>query len=641
MNQEKRQFIIGTAGHIDHGKTSLVIQLTGTDTDRLREEKERGMTIDLGFAYLHDDITIIDVPGHEKFIRNMVAGVSTIDMVLFVIAADDGIMPQTREHLEIINLLQIQRGIIVLTKCDLVDPEWSALVEEDIRDLMKNTILRDAPLIKVSNATGEGIDELKNALFHEIDQIDEKKDKGIFRLNVDRVFTMKGFGTVAAGTVVSGSIRTNDEVELLPQRMKLRIRGIQTHGKSVAMVKMGDRAAINLMGIDKDAIERGHVLAAPDYFIPSRFFDSKFYLLKSSKTSLKNTARVRVHIGTTEVMGRITLLDQDALSPGETAYAQFKLEKVVVADFEDRFVVRSYSPVVTIGGGKIVDPLPRKHKRHSDETIESIRKIEDGDTTYLVKQIMLNKPNQLFSLADISRSLSLSADETKSIITRMMSNHDLIELQTRNQQWYLLSIKYEMLKENILNLLMKYHLQYPALKGITLSELKLLFKPKVDSSLINHMIQDLLTGRKITRSDEKFHLTDHVPRISEKLENQLSQLERLVFDGRFTPLELNELKNRLGVGESEFNELILILYENRKVVKIDTNILIHADVLNEAMQLIRDFFKSNNEITVGDCGKILNTSRKYSLPLLNYLDGIGFTIRQQDKRILNDEYINK
>lgn len=638
MTSDKRQYIIGTAGHIDHGKTSLIIQLTGTDTDRLPEEKERGMTIDLGFAYLRDDITIIDVPGHEKFIRNMVAGVSTIDLVLFVIAADDGIMPQSREHLEILNLLQIQRGIIVITKCDLVDPDWLYLVEEDVKDLIEGTLLEHSPMVRVSNQTGQGIAELRKIIFSELDAIESKKDKGIFRLAIDRVFTMKGFGTVAAGTVLSGSIRQNDEVELMPAQKKLRVRGIQTHGRPVDVVKIGDRAAINLLGIEKGAIERGFVLAAPNYFVPTRFFDSKFYLLKSASHVLKNSTRVRIHIGTTEVMGKITILDRNTISPGESAYAQFKLEKEIVADFDDRFVVRSYSPVITIGGGKIVNPFPRKHKRLADETIESIRQIEDGDFPSLIHQIMGGKPYQLFSVSDISRILSHSSNETEGVVAALVASNDLKEIRAANQTLYILTGNYEMLKDSMMAFLSDYHQKFPAFKGITLSELKLSFKPNIDSLLLTHLIQDLSAEAKILRSADKFHLKDHMPQLSAQLEERLQQIERFVIDGQFAPPDFNELRDRSQLGDNEFNSILAILYETKKLVKLDTTIVIHSEMLNRSMDLIREFFASNDELTVGDCGKLLNTSRKFSLPLLNYLDSIGFTIRQHDVRVLNNEF---
>jgi len=294
----KRHYVIGTAGHIDHGKTSLVKQLTGKNTDWLQEEIKRGMTIDLGFAFLGDDITIIDVPGHERFVRNMVAGVSTIDLVLFVIAADDSVMPQTLEHLDILKLLQIRQGIIVITKIDLVEDEWVELVIEDVKDMLKGTFLENAPIVPVSNETGKGIDEVKKIIFELLVKAEERQDKGIFRLPIDRVFTMKGFGTVVAGTVLSGSLTLDQMVELLPQKQKLRVRGLQIHEQDVKEVKIGDRAAINLAGIEKEAVDRGDVLAAPDSFRPTRFFDGKFYLLESAAKNLKNNARIRLNIGT-------------------------------------------------------------------------------------------------------------------------------------------------------------------------------------------------------------------------------------------------------------------------------------------------------------------------------------------------------
>ncbi len=368
-----RHKIIGTAGHIDHGKTELVKAITGTDTDRLKEEKERGLTIDLGFAFLSDDIAIIDVPGHEKFIKNMVAGVVGIDMALLVVAADDGIMPQTREHFDILRLLNIQKGIIAITKIDLVEKDWIELVESDIRELVKGSFLENAPVFKVSSVTGEGIHRLKEKIFEEIKKIKERDYNRPFRIPIDRSFTIRGFGTVVTGTVFSGKISKNSKVELLPQKRELRIRGIETHGKKVYTAKAGDRAALNIANIEKNEITRGDVLAEPGFFIPVYKIDCKLSLLKSAPVPLNNRARVRIHIGTKEGMGRVYFFDRNELYPGESSFAQLRSEVPFITAREDRFIIRRYSPPITIGGGEILDPYPFRKEKNVNKTIEYLR----------------------------------------------------------------------------------------------------------------------------------------------------------------------------------------------------------------------------------------------------------------------------
>jgi len=640
MNELKRQFILGTAGHIDHGKTALVMRLTGTDTDRLQEEKERGMTIDLGFAFMREDVTIIDVPGHERFIRNMVAGVSTIDFVIFVIAADDGVMPQTREHLEILNLLQIPGGIIVLTKIDIADPEWIELVEEDIAGLVKGTILEKAPVVKVSNETGQGINELKEIIFKEISRIGEKKNKGIFRLNIDRIFSMKGFGTVAAGSVISGELKENDEVELLPARKNLRIRGIQSHGKSVNKVRIGDRAAVNLVNINKKSIQRGHVLAAPGYFKPTRFFDSTFYLLKSVDGVLKNTTRVRIHIGTSEVIGRITTLDKNLIEPGQSAYAQFKLEKEVVADFDDRFVVCSYSPVYTIGGGKIIDPHPRKHKRMSPNTIETMKRLESGDTEHLVYGIVKKKSTMFFTESDIARELSVSHAEARDILKQLVAQRKLIEFHNNKQQLFILKPEYDNFKKDVVHQLKEYHKKYSAKRGMTLSELRLSFKQKLESFVLNNLIESLIQEDIIQKTDDKYHIKDYTPLISDEMKETMKSVESIFQQGFLAPPILDDVKKMINMSDAEIDQVMTILIEDKILIKIDDKIIVHIENLEHAMKLTAEFFKSKDEMTVGDCGQLFNISRKYSLPLLNYFDSLGFTVRQEGIRVLNTDYIH-
>ncbi|MGA1840724.1 MAG: selenocysteine-specific translation elongation factor, partial [bacterium] len=370
-----KHIILGTAGHIDHGKTTLIKALTGVDCDRLKEEKARGITIELGFTYLDLSdgirIGIIDVPGHEKFVHHMVAGVVGMDLVLLVIAADEGIMPQTREHLDICRLLGVKKGLIAITKSDLVEQDWLDLVMEEVEDFFNGTFFSQGPIIPVSSITGKGLDELKEAIINMVKDLPEHTGEGAFRLPVDRVFTMKGFGTVITGTLLSGEVRTGDTVEVLPQQIKARVRGLQVHNENVEVAMAGQRTAINLQGVEREIIKRGDLLCQPGLMDPEYLLDAKITLLESVPV-LKNRTRIRFHTGTTEIFGRVILLDREELEPGQTCLVQFRLEEKIAAMPHDRFVIRRYSPITTLGGGEIIDSHPLKHKRYKEDILEDL-----------------------------------------------------------------------------------------------------------------------------------------------------------------------------------------------------------------------------------------------------------------------------
>lgn len=385
-----KQIILGTAGHIDHGKTSLIKAITGTDTDRLKEEKERGITIELGFAALDlpggQHLGIVDVPGHEKFVKNMVAGATGIDIVAMVIGADEGVMPQTREHMEICTLLGIRHGLIVMTKTDLVEEEWLELALEDIREFSQGTFLEDAPILPVSSVTGEGIPELISALDEIAGNIPQRPPSSLFRLPIDRVFTMKGFGTVITGTIVSGKINVGETIMVYPTEITSKVRGIQVHNQSAETAEAGMRTAINFQGLDKAAVQRGEVLSTPGALVASYMVDVSFHYLASNKKPLKNRTLIRFHTGTSEKMGYLILLDQEELPPGQTIVAQLRLDSAVAIVKDDRFVVRSYSPVRTIGGGQVINPIPQKHKRLRQDVVEELQQLTDDDPEAIISQ---------------------------------------------------------------------------------------------------------------------------------------------------------------------------------------------------------------------------------------------------------------
>ncbi len=638
MLDRTRHFVIGTAGHIDHGKTSMVIQLTGKDTDWLKEEKERGMTIDLGFAFLGDNITIIDVPGHEKFIRNMVAGVSTIDSVLLVIAADDGVMPQTKEHLDILNLLQIKQGIIVVSKTDVVESDWTELVIEDIRELVKDTFLENAPVIKISSETGEGIPELKTEILNQLKKITSRRDKGVFRLPIDRVFSMKGFGTVVAGTVMSGHLSIDQTVELLPHGIKARVRGLEIHEHKVTEVNIGDRAAVNLAGVEKEMIGRGDVLTEPDFYKPTRFFDAKFYLLKSNPKKLKHNARVRIHLGTSEVIGRISILDKEQLDPGEMAYAQFRLEKPVVADFDDRFVVRHYSPVFTIGGGKILNAHPRKYKRFSKEVIQRFELLEQGDATRIIEQFLLGKKYSAFSIKEICLQISISESDAEKHIHELVTSNQIYPIRDKSQIVYLHQFYYHDIRERIKQSLDVYHSQNPALRGMSKTELKVALGVIIDQEIFNKILEDLNQENVTTYFDSKIALYTHEPKFSDKEMQVMNQIADLYLKEKYSTSNPEEVAKKLNLTRKDVNKAIDVLIDSSKLVKLEEGILFHSQCIEEAKIKIREFFNNHDELTVGDCRQLFNNSRKYNVPLLNYFDKSGLTVRQHDVRVLNPDY---
>jgi len=464
-------FVIGTAGHIDHGKTSLVKALTGTDTDKLKEEKERNITIDIGFAFMGDDITIIDVPGHEKFIKNMVAGVSTIDFVLFVIAADDGIMPQTREHLDILKLLQIKDGIIVLTKAEMVEEDWLEMVEEEISDYMQDSFLADAPIVVVDSLSGRGIDKVKAMITDRKKHKEERVDKGIFRLPVDRVFSIKGHGTIITGTILSGNIREGDMLTLQPSGKEVRVKGIQCHGERKKSLTVGNRAAINVHGVTTSDISRGDILVTPGYLLPTYMFDSRFYLLNNAK-ELDNRTRVRVHAGTKEVFGRIIILDKENLQPGEEALVQIRLEEDMNLSPGERYVVRTYSPQFTIGGGSIIRTSAKKSKRFDKENIKILQELEKGDPEEVVEELLLQSKLIPFSINDLAKKLAKTADELKQLLKVLLEKKIITAIGPGKNAVYFHNINVSLIEQSILSNLDKFHEQNPYRAGMSKADIR-------------------------------------------------------------------------------------------------------------------------------------------------------------------------
>ena len=505
-----KHIILGTAGHVDHGKTSLIKALTNVDTDRLKEEKERGITIELGFAPLvlpnGQRIGIVDVPGHEKFVKNMVAGAGGIDLVALVIAADEGVMPQTREHFEICELLGIKRGIVALTKIDMVDEEWLTLVQEDIRSFLKGTFLETSPIVPLSSVTGVGLVEFLARLNDIISTLDERTDSGLFRLPVDRVFTMKGFGTVITGTLASGKVQVGDTIEIMPSGGQAKIRGIQVHNEPAQVAQAGQRTAINLQGTDRTVIERGYVLTRPSTFQTSSRLDIHIRYLASAGKKLKNRALVRFHTGTNETISRIILPDRDQIEPGEETYAQVVPKNPVVAMSGDRFVIRSYSPITTIGGGEIIDPLARKRRKNS--TSGEAERLHRGTGEDKTDTILERAGLEGISGLSLTIRTGLPPSEQGKILEKMLSEKKAL-LIDRDERRVVSSRIYRDFQNRVLSEISGYHKRYPLKEGISREELRITLGDFIDPKLFSKALKDLEGEGKIVAAKENVRIEDH------------------------------------------------------------------------------------------------------------------------------------
>ncbi len=634
---KKRHIVIGTAGHIDHGKSALIKALTGYDPDRLKEEKERGMTTDLGFAFYGDDVTIIDVPGHEKFVRHMVAGASTIDFVILVIAADDGIMPQTVEHLEILKLLGIKKGMIVITKKDLVKDDWLEIIIEEARKLVKGTFLENAPIISVSNTTKQGIDEFKKMLDEMIKQTEAKQDRGIFRLFIDRCFTMKGFGTVVAGTVLSGMVKTGDVLELLPTKKQVKVRGIEVHNAKVPEVRTGFRAAINLVGAEKEEIKRGDILAQAGYYKPSDYLNVSLYLLKSAGKPLKNYTRIRIHLGTKEILGRIVLLDKKVLEPGEKAMAQFRLETPAVSDVGDQYVIRTYSPQTTIGGGVIIEPKAAKATGHDDKLIEHLQRVETGDPAVMVEEDLHTNRDLPRKVEEIAYDLNLPLSEVKGLIEKLAQGGKVLCIDEKRGLYYS-QANFETLKNKITDILKQYHKSDPTAVGMPQLEMLKNISRGLDKSLLNYALKEMIQNNIIKASGDKISLFDFKIVLDKNLEAIVEKLEKTFLDAGYMPPKYDAvLSQRLGA-ENLVKKAYKYMLDSGILLNVGESVVLHKRYVKEAEERLVQYLKQKNEIRVSEFKNMLGASRRYALPLLIYFDTHNVTIKRGEVRVLGQKY---
>ncbi|MFA5322309.1 MAG: selenocysteine-specific translation elongation factor [Smithella sp.] len=635
-----KHFVLGTAGHVDHGKTALIKALTGIDTDRLKEEKQRGITIELGFASLTLPsgriVGIVDVPGHEKFIKNMVSGAAGIDLVMMVIAADEGIMPQTKEHLHICSLLGISKGIVALTKTDLVEKDWLGLVQSEISDFLKGTFLEGAPVVPVSAVKGEGLTVLLEALDTTVGSLAEKTDDGIFRLPVDRVFTMRGFGTVVTGTLVSDHIKTGEEVQILPENITARIRGIQVHNQPVEEAWAGQRTAINLQGIEKAIINRGNVLVRPQTVWPSQRLDVFVKFLASNSKKLKNRTLVRLHTGTSEIISRIILLEQDELAPGQEGFAQLVLseEDVVVAG--DHFVLRSYSPITTIGGGKLIDPLPKKHKRFNSKVLEDLNLLQKGALEEKISVILERAGFTGINLQRIAFRLGIKAKKIMDELEILFSGKKAFLLES-DDKTVVSAILFNQLEEIIVKNLTAYHKQNPLKEGISKEELKVSLENDVTTKLFNMVLGSLNKKGTIVSDKDNVRLAKHQVELAGDLDSLHREITGLYKEAGLTPSSLTEVINKFSDRKTKAQSIINVMLKEGNLIKINEELCFSRDSLNKLRNDYKAMLIKDGKATPASFKDLTGLSRKYIIPLMEYFDMSKLTVRVGDHRILREK----
>ncbi len=632
-----KHLILGTAGHVDHGKTALVRALTGVDTDRLEEEKQRGITIVLGFAEMElsggIQVGIVDVPGHERFVNQMLAGVGGIDLVMLVVAADEGVMPQTREHFDICRLLNVRKGLTVITKTDLVDGEWLQLVQQDVSTLLEGTFLEERPVCPVSAKTGEGIAVLKEALAEIAAEVEDRDAQGILRLPVDRVFTMKGFGTVLTGTLVSGKVQNGEIVEILPGGFQTKVRGMQVHSKSVDEALAGQRTALNLQGVEKEAVHRGDTVTVPGLLTPTYMVDAVVTLLPDVEKPLKNRSPVRFYIGSNRGIANIVHLDRELLKPDEKGYAQIRLREPVVAMGGDRFILRSISENRTIGGGEILNPLPGKHKASDSTVVTSLKILEAGQPEEKAAVFLRHAGFAGMDLAGFRCRLPLAKGTAKKILQRLREKGEAVTVLS--EPLHLLHVDdFRKLEERTRSIIAEFHRNKPLEPGIPKAELASRLSSIIDEKVFQAVLNHLSREKKVVVEEKQVHLPEHKIRLTAEEEEAVRKIEALYEKTGLKPPYSRNLPEKLGLDERFVAELLRHLVKQKRLTHIQGDLFMYTEALNQGREKMRVFLEREGEISVAGMRDLLGLTRKYLIPLLAYFDGIGFTARKGDMRVL-------
>ncbi|MGB2804023.1 MAG: selenocysteine-specific translation elongation factor [Candidatus Zixiibacteriota bacterium] len=619
-------FVLGTAGHIDHGKSKLVEALTGIDPDRLPEEKERGMTIDLGFAWLAlpdgSEVGIVDVPGHERFVKNMVAGVGGIDAALFIVAADDGWMPQSQEHLQILDMLKIQTGIVVITKIDLVDPEWVGLVEEDVKEKVRGTILQDVPIVKVSSTQKIGTDKMYQEITRMISRLGRQKDVGKPRMYIDRVFTMSGRGTVVTGTLRDGCFQLGEEVEILPQNIGARIRELQTHKKVHKEVAPGTRVAMNLAGVEKEKLQRGDVVTRVGLDQTIETFVAYVEVVSTLKSPVKHNANLLLILGTTELVARARILDKDQILPGESSFVQFLCKGRLLARIGDHFILRLPSPQITVGGGTVLDVSPRVHKRKDGELISDLQRRLSLDPSNLILSEL--KKWGLFTKRGILKASNLSQEQIQSSLKELEKEGKIFSIG----DFIADLITWEETSKRIISEIENTHKMFPCKIGAKLAEFS--GRLKIEGNLFDQTVKHLVAEKQIVQQGVYLRLPDHQPALSPRQKELSVKVLQEFASKPLTPPTKEELLN---VGP-DYEDVLLFLIEQGQLVELKDGVLFRSDDFEKIKAKVTGFIGQQGAATVSQLRAHLNTTRKYMVPILEKLDQLGVTQREGDKRTL-------
>jgi selenocysteine-specific elongation factor len=633
-----RDLILGTAGHIDHGKTSLVKALTGIDCDRLPEEKARGITIDIGFAILDLPpyrLGIVDVPGHERFVKNMLAGATGIDLALLVVAADDSVMPQTREHLEILRLLGLRHGLIALTKCDLVDETTREVVELEVRDLVRGTFLENAPLLPTSAQSGAGIAELKAAISEVCKEVEERRGSQWFRLAIDRAFIVQGHGTVVTGSVTSGSVRVGDELEWQPRGERVRVRSLQNHDRPVEEVHRGQRAAINLAGVRHEDVIRGQELATPGYLVPSKVMTVRLHCLSDRKRPIKHRMPVRFHLGTAEVMGAVSLLDCDVIDPGRWGLAQVFLDEPATGTWGQPFVVRESSATETLGGGQVLQPVARKVRRRHLEVLERIERLWTGDDRERALTVAWFGGFGGFTTADLVRGANLGPEEASALVESLKAEGQLAELAISQARRVLLhrDLVGE-LEERVLHVLDHLHEQFPLMSTHDRQKVQAQLDYVGDDGLVHAAVDRLLASKKLVGDLRRIGRADFKPKLSSNLRKLKDKLVGAYKEAGFQPPEPSSFAGAAGGNAANLRDLFDVCIAEGQLVRITEDIYLHSDVEGQMRRRVTEKLSGGAGLTVAEIRDLLGTTRKYAVPLCEYLDRVGLTRREEDLRFL-------
>ena len=626
-----KNIIIGTAGHVDHGKTALIKALTGIETDRIKEEKKRGITIELGFAYLDlpdgEKAGIIDVPGHEKFVKNMLAGAGGIDLALLVVAADEGFMPQTREHLGILSLLNISEGIIVITKKDMVDDDWLEVVCEDVRSEVKGTFLENAQIIPVSSYTGEGIEQLKTAIFELIDQHTQIKNLDIpFRIPVDRIFSVEGFGTVITGTLIEGRMKIGDPVTIYPSRIESRVRNLQVHSHDVTEAYAGQRVAVNLAGLKKTDLNKGDVVAVPNSMHTTMMIDIKLNILRDCEREILNGTRLHLYHGARDILCKVILLDRDSISAGESCYAQLRLEEEIAVKTGDRFVLRFYSPLETIGGGVILDSNPFKHKRNDPAVLESLHIKESGSDKEKISAALHDYSSRFETLDFLQVQTAIPKEQFDQQIQKLLKDKTAFRV---SDSIVIHSDYLTHLKDTAVRLLSAYHQENPLRDGMKKDEFRSKFLHFDDIAVIDKITDSLVNRKFLKYVNGCVALAD----FEVQKDDNLEEIEAAFREGGFSPESPDQIATRFPKVKN-YRQVVESLVNTGRLVRVEDKILLHVDYYEKALSMAKEHIAQNGQITLAEMRDLMGASRKFAVAVLEYWDRRNITKKVGDARVL-------